>query len=769
VSAEDVKTVEVGDAIVASDADAGSRRQWSWISWIVLTGAATAVWWLQGHANPGVTALIVATLIGLPGIILISIFDIRPESTAGRITLAVALGILFNCVVGIFIAYFLPLYGISKPLAVLPTSLTLLTLSILGVAFAQIRGRDPITYFFEGQVATGMLRNVPFIALPGIAVLGAARLNNHQSPALAETALVVALVALAAGTLYAYVRRNNRPLVALVYMSTLAILLSSSLRGNRAFGWDIQQEYGVMTHTMAQQIWHVPTNHDAYTSMLSLTVFPSILHSVAGLSALTFCRVLIPAVLALLPVAIIAIMSVRVRFLDGVSAPIASWITMVGGCIFAIGASVYPQEMPAIGRQAMAMILFAGLLLVWFDGAIKESKARVVALSLITGLAFVHYATAYFLTVLITLAWLSILIIRFLRKRLKSDSDSEPATFGHLISWVTVAVSASSATLWNLVITHNDALALPKSVIAKKGIGLVSVVTQGTSSVKDYSKQVLVDATKLKWLQVPPGARSYTLVDDSAPTAKGLLTGITKISNGVAFGSHELVLLLEVVGVGCLLWSVLRHRSRINLDVVGIAFAVTALAGIARFSATLGSVFSPTRVILFTGICLALPVGLLIQRIANKYRMLSYLSLSMLAIVLMADAVGLRALLAGGTLPASIVTTGENVERFVVTSEDFATAQWLSQLPVASLVQSDRYGALPLLSAPGVHGLIRHLVPGITDKHAFVFASTVNVLHGRARGGTRASSGVTVYRFPSDWFYENYSVVYSTGVTRVYH
>ena len=765
----DATPKDAEDASVASDAGAGLGRQWRWMPWLVIAAAVASVWWLQAHTNPGVTTLVVAILIGLPGITLISIFDIRPESTAGRITLAAGLGILFNCVVGLLIAYFLPLYGISRPLAVLPTSLTILTVTVLGVAFSQIRGRDPMAYFFEGQAAAGMLRNVPFIALPGMAVLGAARLNNHQSPVLAETVLVLALVTIAAGTLYAYVRRDHRPPLAVVYMSTLSILLSSSLRGDRAFGWDIQQEYGVMTHTMSQQIWHVPTNHDAYASMLSLTVFPSILHSVAGLSALMFCRVLVPVVLALLPIGVIAIMSVRVRFLDGDRPPVASWITMVGASFFVIGASVFPQEMPAIGRQSIAMILLAGSLLAWFDASINESKARVVALSLIVGLSFAHYATAYFMAVLLLLSWLSIVVIRFIRRRLKTGTGAEPASFGHVITWVAVAISACSATLWNLVITHNDALALPKSVIAKNGIGLVSVVAQGTASVKEYSKLILQDATKIKWLQVPPGARDYSLVSDSAPSVKGVSPSFEKLSNVLTFGSHEFILLLEVISVGFLLWAALRNRSRINLDIVGIAIAVTVIAGIARFSGSLGTVFSPTRVILIAGISLALPVGLLIQTVAKKYRMLSYISLSALAVVVMADSVGLRALLAGGTLPASLTTTGENVERFAVTAEDFGTAQWLRQLPPASLVQSDRYGLLPLLSAPGVHGMIPVLVPGITDKHAFVFASTVNVLTGRARGKARYQTGITVFRVPSDWFYENYSVVYSTGITRVYH
>ncbi len=762
MSVEEIDLEEINAEIVP-------HEQRAWMTWIILAITVACVGWLQNHTNPGVTAFVVAVIICLPGASLMSIFAIRPTSMAGRGTLAVGLGILSNCVVGGVMNYLRALYGIAQPLAIIPTSITLLIVSVISIFASQLRGRDPVRYFFEGQSALMTLRSIPFVALPVVSVLGAARLNNQQSPALAEVALILAVLTLAAGITYAYFCRENRPPLGLVYFSTLGILLSSSLRGDRSFGWDIQKEYGVMAHTISQQIWHVPANHDAYASMLSLTIFPSMLSSVAGLSALTFCRVLVPMLLALLPVAVIAIMSVRIRFMEKVQPPIANWICLATASCLIIGAAVFPNELPAIGRQSIAMIMVAGIILAWFDADIAESKARIVSLSLLAGLAFVHYTTAYILMVIISGAWLSILLARFIRKRFKADDHTDVATFGNLITWVAVSVSTSTALLWNLLITHNDALSLPRATIAKNGVGLVSVISTAAVSAKEYSKAILQEAATIKWLEVPPGASSYSLVDDKAPTVQGIVPGISKYFHGLTFASHEMIILMEVLGLGFLLWMVLRNRSRINLDVFGLAFALVALSALLRFSGSLGSVFNPARVLPVAGICMAVPVGLLIQAIGRRYRGLSFVAVGALAVVLMVDTVGLGSLLTGGTPPASLVAKGENPERFIVSSADFGTAQWLGGLPKNSVVATDRYGYLPLLSVPGPRGLIPHIAPGMTDKNSFVFASMSNIKTGRARGKLPHSRGIAVFQFPADWFYENYSVVYSTGVTRVYH
>jgi hypothetical protein len=745
------------------------EAQWGGLTWLLVLAAVISSGLLRHHGNPGLTAFVTLSVILLPGFSAMSIFGIRPSAIWSRLTAAAGLGIVIICTVGAVISYLAPLCGIERPLATLPSSYTLLFLCSIAVLIAQGRGRDPMKYFFHGQTFFGALKILPFAILPVIAVLGAARLNNFKGGRLAEASLTLDVLVMAGAIAYTYFRRSARAPLGILYMSSFAVLLSSTLRGDRVFGWDIQKEYGVMTQAIAAEVWRAPTNHDAYASMLSLTAFPAVLHSVAGLSALNFCRILIPSFLALIPVVMVALVLVRVRYGQETTPRIETWMGMLVGVTFTIGSQVFPVELASIGRQTMALILLAGILLAWLDSEIAESRARALALVFIISLSFVHYSTAYIFMAILGMAWLSIMVLRRIWNYRELTVVPQKGLTDHLISWVTVAASATSAFLWNLVLASNDSLSQPSSSVASKGVGFVSSVTQGVASPSAYAKAIIQKYATEKWLITLPGSKSYHLAPSVAPSYRGVLPIISRPWHDGILLIHEVIVLTEGFSVLFLLWIMWKGSLRINLDAIGLAFAGLVLGGVMRFSQNLAYFYSPARFAFMIGMLTVLPAAIVMHEAVIKFRIQTFVICLTIAILLITDSLGIGSVLVGGDLNASVSNQGETVERFTVSSRDFATAKWLDQVPQGHLVQVDRYGFLTLLSSPGQYNIISQIVPGATDNQAYIFAYQVNIVNGRARGSMPGNAALSTFRFPIDWYNHNYSIVFSTGRTRVYH
>jgi len=209
-------------------------------------------------------------------------------------------------IVGGVASFVAPLFGIAHPLDTATQSVIWVLIALAVLAVAAKYHRDPATWIFEGSRVpnlTGVLVS-GFLVL--VSILGVAELNHTGDNRLAVFGTVLDVGVLLVGIVGGWRRDSKWPLSTLLYGASLALLLSLSLRGGHLYGSDVQKEFSVAWGTIAAGVWRVPSNHDPYASMLSLTVLPAVLHAVTKLRLLAFFELVIPAILALLPVAIFA-------------------------------------------------------------------------------------------------------------------------------------------------------------------------------------------------------------------------------------------------------------------------------------------------------------------------------------------------------------------------------------------------------------------------------------------------------------------------------
>jgi hypothetical protein len=205
------------------------------------------------------------------------------------------------------------------------------------------------------------------------------------------------------------------------------------------------------------------------------------------------------------------------------------------------------------------------------------------------------------------------------------------------------------------------------------------------------------------------------------------------------------------------------------------------IGGLLRFSGTLAEFYSPERAAIFTAILLAAPVTLFLDALGGYLydphtlpnEGVARVSLGAgvaYLLVLLVAATGLGAVFFLGGPPGSLAGRDANVEQFTVSTPEVATAAWLREnVRAPNLVQTDLYGRLVLLSEPGNYGLVSEIVPPEVDDAAFIYLSTVVLKDHIAQFDADDGQYVSIYKSNVGFFNRNFYVVYSTGVTRVYH
>ncbi|HVA99851.1 MAG TPA: hypothetical protein VNE42_01125 [Acidimicrobiales bacterium] len=750
--------------------------RWPFRTALLLAVAAAASVLLAIYHSPLVPLPGVATLLLIPGAAIMSAIWTRPASIAGRMVLAVSLSLMVIMVVGGIASLLGPHLGLAHPLDPFPQRIIWGILAIVVLASSAFTRRDPTTWIFEGVHTNHVALTLVFGLLPVLAILGVARLNHSGDNSLAVVSAALDVVVLLVGVVGGWRRGSRWPLSALLYAASLALLLSTSLRGGHLYGWDIQQEFGVASHTLRAGLWVIPANHDPYASMLSLTVLPVILHSLVKLRLTAFFQLVVPAILAFLPLATFSTVRYVPRWVhsDRRTPRPGLALGVVAGLV--VSSQVFPIALVSISRQAMALTMLAALVMVAFDRTMPKRRAQTIIGLLIVAISFTHYSTSYLVAGILLIAWPVGLLwsngwLGTPRSNIKNHRSG--AFVRRIVNGALVLLALVAAFGWNLGVTRNNALTAPSGALVARGLRLTA--SSGTSNISaPVLEKILVSELHktAKWIVPIPGSSSIHLVTAKVPSSPGIAPGLSTSWNWLNIFAHDGLWVLAGIALLYGLFKLGRRKSSAySPEIVSLAVAALIIGAISRFSGTLAVAYSPERIAIVAAILLAVPITMFLGELAHRVSRLSLVVGVISIAVLAVWATGLGTLFFGGQAPGSLVARGENVERFTVSTPELATAIWLRKsLNSNDQVQSDEYGQLVLLSEVGSYGDSLHeIVPPEVDRGAYIYLSTGNLIDDRSRFAADASSYASVYRSNISFFNRNFYVVYSTGVTRVYH
>lgn len=752
----------------------------NWLLATVMLSIALALFHSPLAPVPGLVALLL-----VPGATVMSYFGARPANTAGRVVLAVCLSMMVIMVVGGIASLVGPHIGISRPLDVLPEFVIWFFLAVLILRIG-VKRHDPITWIFEGVHTSQIYCGMMVSALAILSILGVAQLNHTGDARLAAFATTLDVIVLLLAVVGGWRRTSTWPLNTILYFASFALLLSTSLRGGNLYGWDIHQEFGDAWNTVQTGVWVIPSDRNPYESMLSLTVLPTILHSLVKLRLLAFFQLVVPAILALLPVAVFTtIRSVPRWITTGRTAP-RDGLALAVAVGLIISSVAFASDLVSITRQAMSLTMLTAIVMVLFDRAMPKHTAQIIVGLLIVAISFTHYTTSYLLAAIFVSAWMVSFIwsqgwLGIPRTRIdKHRYDVRPRK---IVGVGLVVVSLVAALGWNLVITRNDALGGPSSALTAKGVGLTASTNNINVSPREFER-LLVRQFKQSdgWIVPVKKSESVPLKAAATPSTPGVLPGLSGEWQELSYLVVESIWVLLGVSLLYGIFRLGRRRSyEYSADLVGFGVAGLLIGGFLRFSGTLAPLFDPERAAIFTAILLAAPLTLFLddmvsllrdgQTLRAKGRIWGVRVASFVwLVVLVVGATGLGALFFGGQAPGSLSGRDWNADEFTVSTPEQATAVWLrNALNATDVVQSDFEGQIVLLSEPGSYHLIPEILPPVVDRGAYVYLSTPDLAdhmtEAEAEGGLYVSSFRTTLPFFDKYFY----VVYSTGATRVYH
>lgn len=707
-------------------------------------------------------ALLTILLLSVPGVILLRALRIPGRTVAHFPALVPCGSIVVLLVSGLAVDIIGPLIGLRKPLRTTPVLVGLELCCILLLALSINTGPDvKIPWPSIPKPA----RLAWPLALPLIGAAGAMRLNNGHSNSVAIIALVLCIGILIASMLFA--SRIDEPLLAaILYSVGLAMMWSYSLRGSLVYGFDIATEYQRLNQTVAAGIWHFGHHNDAYGAMLSVTVMPTELHFLSGLSAPLVLKIVYPVIGALFPLEIFCLARCVLA---------RPWAFLAAA--FTIAQASFVKELPALARQEIALVLFAALVAVMLDSRLAKRSQWGLVILLSLAMVVSHYSTTYVAIALIGLALPLQWVTSWFR-------DSARMTGAIALSFVALL---AGAFIWYGPLTNSSSsLKQVAQTIAAQGLDLLPAQNSGESPLAAYfqSTQPTISAARYQKLvhaqyalndpAITPlpdaGLPEYALHNSMPPTPPVKLAIVHSAISLESLISQELFNLFGAIGA---LIMVLRRNISAKTRRIGLLGLATAVfLVIVRLSGTLADFYNNERALLqalniFSITFCWVTEGLASNR--SRARVVVTLASAAFLAVFVINTSGLSNVILGGATDTNLSNGGEDFERFVMTTPELASANWLgSEVRPGQLIYADQYAQLPLVAMTGIsQGVIADVTPFTINQSAWIYADSSNVVDKRGR--VIFGNDLATYIYPIDFLDANFDVVYANGSSEVFH
>jgi uncharacterized membrane protein len=704
--------------------------------------------------------LLIPLLLILPGITLLRALRITGSAVAANPVYVPCASLVVLMGSGLAVDLLGPHLGVAEPLRA-PSLLAGLEIACAALLACSRNAGDETRIPWGELSRPGRLAWPLLLALFGAA--GALRLNSGHSGHAAALAVVLVVATLSVVFLAAP-RLDGALLIVCIYTTALSMLWSFSLRGDLVYGFDIANEYYALQQTVAAGIWHVYHPGDAYGAMLSLTVLPTEVHALSGMSALLVFKVVYPMVGALFPVAVFTISR---RFLAG------RWAFLAAA--FVVMQQTFYQEFPALARQEIATALFAALISALLETTSNRRSQWAFVSLLSATMVLSHYSTDYLTIILLSIA----VVIQFLFSWFRPL----PHINGGIVAALCVCLGGAFVWYGTLTDSTSNVSAL-FSVASTNGLdilpnhsgNLLSSYLNGeqapVATVAQYQKYI-ADYSAVHMSYVKPllnaGQTQYALLSAADPTPASVWPLGTSVLNLLSLLIQQLMNLLA--GIGALMFA-LNKKAPTRVRQLGmIALAGMFILVLARFSGTFAAEYNPQRsflqmlIVLAPAICWPL-TGLGKWKIARTV-VLAGCAASLMAFTIVSSTLGKDIL--GGSTDANLANKYDDYQEFVVPSQDIASASWLnSAAPPGQIIYADAYGQLRLTTVVNDRsGVLDDITPETIDANSWVYGDRTNIIDGITRSNT--GEFFETYAFPKLFLDDNFNTVYTNGTSEVFH
>jgi len=716
-----------------------------------------------------VELLLVPLVLVVPGVILLRALRVPAQIVTSFPVYVPCASIAVLFLVGLTTDLAGPLIGVQVPLRAVPLLVVfeVICLALLAVS-VNVSPDAAITWHPPSRPA---LLACP-LAIPLVSAVGALRLNNGHGDAVAIIGLCGALTILIIGIVLAP-RIETALLIVILYAAGLAVMWAFSLRGGLVYGFDISTEYRDLHQAVLAGVWHTAHPGDAYGAMVSVTVFPALLHFITGIPDLLIFKAVYPAIGALFPVAVF-----------GLARMILPKRWAAAAAAFIVVQATFAQEVPALARQEIALVFFAALIAAMLDSRVQRRCQWALVTVLSMAMVLSHYSTTYLATLLIGVPVLLQWIISWFRKIPRVSGGIVVAFLATLLGaalWYgPVTESGSGLTSFAKAVQAQGLDVLPNRAPGSTSLvgGLLATYLEGSAQTAMPAQQY----AKLAFTYYEfnrPSVAPLPAANASRYALRGMPALTTPIKWHAGYSAFNLASLILTQlayllgGIGALAMALQRRASVATRQVGLIGVATLAFLILIKVSSTLAAAYNQERALLQALAIVAITLFWFTERAAGlrPRRQMAVLTGTSAALALLfVNSSGLVGAALGGGTPVNLSNSGEDFQRFYMTAPELASASWLGRMArPGELIYADRYAQLRLLAATEIpsRSMVVDVTPRTISQHAWVYASQSNIVDRRGRA--LWNNHVVSYVYPSAFLVDNYNVVFTDGASEVFH
>ena len=347
-----------------------------------------AVLALVGLASLGIDIPVLRQAIGLvflafvPGILILRILRIHNIGIIESLAYSLGLSLASVMFIGALTNFALPFIGISKPISLLPITISLAAFTLILMAVAYIRDRG---FQQPEKTAPGVKLSLPavlfLILLLLLTVLSVTLINAYQNNIL----LLICLIAIAAVVGLAafgkFIQPSIYPLA--IFIMALCLLYQTTLMSPYLIGTDIYTEYHFYQLAAVNGFWDaaIPST---VNSCLSITMLAPVYSLLLNIDGVWVFKVVYPLIFSLVPLILFHIFSQQ---MSSKKAFLAAF--------FFVAVPSFSLEMIALCRQQIAELFLALLILLLVDRKLSMGPKLTLTAIFAASIVVSHYAVGF--------------------------------------------------------------------------------------------------------------------------------------------------------------------------------------------------------------------------------------------------------------------------------------------------------------------------------------------------------------------------------------
>jgi uncharacterized membrane protein len=332
----------------------------------------------------------------VPGIIICRILKLHKLGNIETLLYTVGLSIATLMFTGLFVNTVYPLFGISKPISLLPLIISISAVVLVLCILSYVRDKD---FYDPSFIDVGNVLSPPALflcSIPFLAVFGTYLVNfHHNNILLMFLIVIIALIALLIG-FDRFIPKNLYPLA--VFVIAISLLYHASLISMYIWGWDIQGEYLLCNIVKINDLWN-PTICSNLNAMLAIVMLAPIFSDTCGMNPQWIFKIIYPLLFSLVPLGLYRVYQKqtddRIAFL---------------ACFFFVSLFTFYGAMLELARQQIAELFLVLLILAMIDKGMRKTTRSFLFIVFGISLVVSHYGLSYIYMFCLISAWLLLIL-----------------------------------------------------------------------------------------------------------------------------------------------------------------------------------------------------------------------------------------------------------------------------------------------------------------------------------------------------------------------